>query len=639
MSKVLFEAEDTLILQARDDSPLLRRPPKGFYENDHGGNDDDDGEGSGLKRRTASFGSMLHKMVKTTLSLSQNDLVSLGKSTGGTDHNHSNNTPPPSDTNDYDDLENGLFWDDADQPNTVETTPIEVADVPQDNVSDIDDDKRSIDNDDDDDNATAPPTEEQLAVWRDLQVAFVDDDRDADDPDNDAPVSSAAASREFLTAVQVTKRSGFIGKTAVQSGLDKLSGVYLVDVERPVHDDDDHNANTNTDASSVRSALTDDHSEHRKAAPRPLAPDAAPLAAGDVLWYSGPASHIGDLRKIPGLSLYESDEIARVRAAVHNRRLVQAVVARAGPLVGTTVVEARFRTRYGAAVISVGREGRRVHEHPGRVRLRAGDVLLLEAGPTFSRREAGTDRSFALLREVEDSAPPRLRALAPASAIAVVMLAVFTAGAAPLLVCAATAAMCMVVTGILSQQEVRDAIHWDVYVTIASAFGIGSALTNSGIAADVANLLVGVGRAVDVGAYAGLYGAVYLATTMLSNVVTNNAAAALVFPIAMDAVEKTGADRTIMSYALMLGASASFMSPFGYTTNLLIFGPGGYKTMDFLRFGTPMQIVLWIVSILFLSLESVPWYATWIGSVLVLLLVVLFRSFGSRSSPRKRKKG
>merc|ERR1719162_1044263 len=180
------------------------------------------------------------------------------------------------------------------------------------------------------------------------------------------------------------------------------------------------------------------------------------------------------------------------------------------------------------------------------------------------------------------------------------MLTVYTAGVTSLLVSGLIASILMVGFGILSQQEARDAINWDVYVTIACAFGIGTALTNSGVAGGIADGLVKLGQAINIGD-AGLFGAVYFATFLISNVVTNNAAAALLFPIAMDAAEATGADRQKMSYILMLGASASFMSPFGYTTNLLIYGPGGYKYMDFVVIGTPMQLVLWIVTVFLLA--------------------------------------
>jgi di/tricarboxylate transporter len=247
------------------------------------------------------------------------------------------------------------------------------------------------------------------------------------------------------------------------------------------------------------------------------------------------------------------------------------------------------------------------------VKLQAGDVLVLEAGPSFIAKSAENDRSFALLAEVEDSAPPRLSLLIPALAIAALMLVVYTAGLTSFLVSALVASIFMIFLGILSEQEARHAVNWDIFITAEA----------------MANFLVNVGTAVGIGD-AGLVGAVYFATFLISNVVTNNAATALLFPIAMDAAEKTGTDVILMSYSLMLGASARFMSPFGYTTNLLIYGPGGYKYKYFLAFGSPMQIVLWVLSTASLTVIK-PWYISWIATSAVLALVVFGRMIHSSS--------
>ncbi|EEC45713.1 predicted protein [Phaeodactylum tricornutum CCAP 1055/1] len=409
-------------------------------------------------------------------------------------------------------------------------------------------------------------------------------------------LNSLEKNEEILLGARLTSWSPAVSRTVKRSGLRDTGGIYLVSV--------------------VRAATGHAYQS--------IAPE-EPLQHGDVLWFSGSASSVGDLRKIPGLISYQNDEVEKINEKVHDRRLVQAVIARKGPLVGKTVKEVQFRKRYGAAVIAVHREGKRVHEHPGNVKLQAGDVLLLEAGPSFIAKSGENDRSFALLAEVEDSAPPRLSLLIPALLITAGMLVVFMADWTSLLVSALVASMLMVALGILSEQEARDAVNWEVFITVAAAFGIGTALVNSGVAGGIANFLVDVGTALGIGE-AGLLGAVYFATFLISNVVTNNAAAALLFPVALNAAEQTGTDRVLMSYALMLGASASFMSPFGYTTNLLIYGPGGYKYKDFLLFGTPMQIVLWVASIAFLAIIE-PWYISWIAAAAILGIIIALRLF------------
>ena len=443
-------------------------------------------------------------------------------------------------------------------------------------------------------------------AWRDLAVIKTDD--------------SKSVSREFLTAMEIATQSQFLGKSASQAGLDKLSGVFLVEIERPLSTSTPH---TIFHANSRQ--LVNDLPSIEESLSRTISPEEG-LTSGDILWFAGTATAIGDLRKIPGIKPFEDEQVNKIEGDFHERRLVQAVVAKQGPLVGKTVKDVRFRTKYGAAVIAVQRQGNRVHDHPGRVRLQAGDVLLLEAGPSFVAKNANSDKSFALLNEVKDSAPPRLRLLIPALALTIIALAVYTAGVASLLVCSLIASILMVSLGILTQQEVRDAINWEVYLTIAGAFGIGTALTNSGLAGNIADFLVSIGDAVAIGD-AGLFGAVYFATFLISNVVTNNAAAALIFPIAIDSAEQTGTDVILMSYCVMLGASASFMSPFGYTTNLLIYGPGGYTYADFIRIGTPMQIILWIFSIALLSIEQ--WYIGWTFSIVIFVIILVSRMSSS----------
>jgi di/tricarboxylate transporter len=206
------------------------------------------------------------------------------------------------------------------------------------------------------------------------------------------------------------------------------------------------------------------------------------------------------------------------------------------------------------------------------------------------------------------------------------MIALYTFGVMSLLVAAILADGVMIASGALSQQEARDAIKWDVIVTIAAAFGLSKALQNSGVASFMAEQLVKLGTATNTGEI-GLFVGVYLATFLISNVVTNNAAAALMFPIAAEAAAEANISLLKMSYLLMLGASASFMSPFGYQTNLMVYGPGGYVFKDFLNFGFPMQLVHLVVSVAVIAADEL-WYLLWIVLGGVLLVVSLAKIYG-----------
>lgn len=403
--------------------------------------------------------------------------------------------------------------------------------------------------------------------------------------------------KEFLIAVRIeTTARNFIGKTAVDSGLRSLPGLFLVSIERT-------RASTAASTSAIGEAPADRTT---------VIDPSEPLEANDVMWYAGGAAAIASLRRVPGLAPYSSDQVDKLAVSSHDRRLIQAVVAKTGDLVGKSIRDVKFRTRFNAVVIAVHREGARVHSRIGDVVLHPGDVLLLDAGPDF-RQSARAQGDFALISVLDDSTPPRLRLLIPSLLCALAMIALYTAGVMELFTAAVLAAAVMIGSGTLTQQEARNAIKWDVIVCIAGAFGVSKAMQNSGVAEEVAKKLVSLGRVTGTGEV-GLFGAVYLATFLISNIVTNNAAAALMLPIAASAAESENIALEKMAYLLMLAASASFMSPFGYQTNLMVYGPGGYVFADFMKFGFPMQIVLLVVSLAVLGISD---SARWVPYVVV----------------------
>ena len=478
ISSVVFGPGDFVVLQVNEDSPLLKVPPPDFYKRSTENKD-----ATSLSRQ-GSMASFVNMFTKTISARSTDNLEPMKRPHGSeVDEELAVDTKVNGELearNNESDDENFFIasGDSSDDDDNILDNESIIADA----VSSINE------------------IESVEAAWKDLQVLFSNEDK---------AKGEGGGTREFLTAMQVAPKSKLSKRTATEIGLDKLPGAFLVSIDRPTSNSEHEKkpkvtvitANPGNRASP--GPALDDQSEVNS---RPTVDQIftailtdTPLQDGDVLWFAGSASAVGDLRKIPGLLSYENDEVEKINEKVHDRRLVEAVIARRGPLAGKTVKQARFRTRFGAAVIAVHRDGKRIHDHPGKIRLQAGDVLLLEAGPTFIRGKVDNDRSFALLAEVQDSAPPRLRLLIPALLITVAMLAVYTAKVAPLLVCALVASMLMVCLGILTEQEARNAVNWEVYITIAAAFGIGTALVNSGVAAGVSHFLVHIGEKVGIG--------------------------------------------------------------------------------------------------------------------------------------------
>ena len=277
--------------------------------------------------------------------------------------------------------------------------------------------------------------------------------------------------------------------------------------------------------------------------------------------------------------------------------------------------ETKFRTRFDAAIVAVHRHGARIVAKVGSIELRAGDVLLLDTGPSFVHRFRN-DYNFLLVSEIENSSPPRFDKFYAASACIVLMMVIHMAFKVSLAVSAVVAAAGMVAVGCLTAERARKAVKWDVIVTIACAFGLSNALENSGVAKEFASVLVDLAEATNTGEV-GILCAVYLSTCLMSLIIANNAAALLMYPIAKAAADSSPDISELRAmYALMFAASSSFASPFGYQTNLMIYGPGEYVFKDFLRFGLPMQLWQMVATIGFIVLDESYWlsYLISIGS-------------------------
>ncbi|MCB9738891.1 MAG: SLC13 family permease [Deltaproteobacteria bacterium] len=318
------------------------------------------------------------------------------------------------------------------------------------------------------------------------------------------------------------------------------------------------------------------------------------LRGGDRLVIAGAMATVLAATKAPGLR--KADDSAFSEATLgQERRLLEVVVSERCPLVGARVGNGSFRATYGAAVLALARNGERVAAaREGGWILRAGDTLLVEAGSDFASRHRFHPHFHVVLGAEARAPAPRWQTFAAIGAL-LGMVGLAATGTLDMLSAAALAVIGLLAVGLVDRQVIRDSVDLRVLFAIAAAFGIGGAIEQTGLAATLAHALTAVGNSPF-----GALAAVYLATAVLTELMTNNAAAVMMLPIGLAAASEQGASPMPFAIVVMVAASASFATPMGYQTNLMVYGPGGYHFTDFLRAGVPMGLLvaaltLWLV--------------------------------------------
>jgi di/tricarboxylate transporter len=329
----------------------------------------------------------------------------------------------------------------------------------------------------------------------------------------------------------------------------------------------------------------------------PVPPDCV-LKSNDILTFTGVVSTIVDLEKIQGL-VPIADEGYETHAAKRRERvLCEAVVSKTCPSVGKSIRDADFRARYNAAVVAVHRGGEQLVGKVGDMVLKPGDTLLIQAGPHFMRANRNNSH-FLLVGGIDDSRPLRHEKAIWSLILLVVLITLMVSGVIKIVLAAFLVAGLMVATRCISASHARRSVDWQTLVTIAAAFGIAKALINSGCVDSISALFTSLtGRLGPYGVLAG----VYLMTSLFAAMVGNNAAAALVFPFAVVIAGQTGVNPRPFVMCVAFAASASFISPLSYQTNLMVYGPGGYRFTDFIRVGLPLNILLLICATVLIPL-------------------------------------
>ncbi len=381
-------------------------------------------------------------------------------------------------------------------------------------------------------------------------------------PSRQAALSASDDPRQYTVEMTVAANGPLVGKTIQEGGLRHLPGLFLAEIDRQGH------------------AL-------------PAVGPNEKLQADDRLIFVGIIDSVVDLRKIRGLVPAE-DHVFKLNESQTYRTMIEAVVSDSCPLVGKTIREGRFRSVYSAAVLAVARNGSRIRNQKiGDIVLRAGDTLLLEAGPGFIDQQRNS-RDFYLVSRIEDSAPIRHNRAWIALGTLAAMIVTVAFGWLSMLHAAMLAAGVMIISRCCTGTEARKSVDWQVLLVIGAALGVGSAIESSGAASFIAGKLIGLAG----GHPWFVLLMVYLVTTLFTEVITNNAAAVMVYPIAK--ASAIGMDVSFLPFifVIMIGASASFATPLGYQTNTMVYGVGGYRFGDYIKVGLPMNLLVMTVAVI-----------------------------------------
>jgi di/tricarboxylate transporter len=369
--------------------------------------------------------------------------------------------------------------------------------------------------------------------------------------------SKAVDRKQYFLEARVLADSAHIGRTVAENRFRSLQNLFLAEIIRD------------------RRLIS------------PVGPGEV-IQAGDILVFVGEVRKVRDIERFDRLAIFTEENIGLLK-----KNLREVVLAHTSSLLGKKVRTADFRARFDAAVVAVRRGSKKLSGKIGSIRLEAGDTLLLAVGPDFGKRENLRD-DFFLVSKVSVPRPFSLASSALAAGLFVAAIACGALGLLPLLNSLAILLFAYVAMGFFRFDDLRSNANLDVILLVGSALGISKVMMDSGasglIARGVLHFFHGHGP------FAALAG-IYLLTLLLTQLVTNNAAAALAFPLAYSTALALQASPLPFVMAVAYGASASFLTPHGYQTNLMVYGPGGYRFSDFLKAGLPLVVIHSLVTL------------------------------------------
>lgn len=376
--------------------------------------------------------------------------------------------------------------------------------------------------------------------------------------------------REVLTQFQVEPGSPLVGKTLVESLLKTYPKARVLEVRR-----------------------------RGRALDVPI--DELVIFEKDKLLLVVHGQAFKELRKDPGVSFEGQNDLSLTRVETRELKLLEGILGPRSEMVGRTLKEIGFRRNYGINVLAIHRQGVNLHDSLNQVRLAFGDTLFMEGEPDAFRR-LQEQKDFVSLSEAPGMVIDRGKVWVGLG-ITLAFVAGATSGVLPVPALAMLAALAMILTRCVTGEQAYGAIQWNLVFLIFGMLGLGLAMDQTGAAAQLVSGIMSLCG--DFSPFV-ILAVVYLLSSILTELISNNAVAALLTPIVIGIAEnitwqgETGVDPRPFIVALIFGCSASFATPIGYQTNTYVYGAGGYKFTDFPRVGVPLNLLLWVVASIFI---------------------------------------
>ena len=376
------------------------------------------------------------------------------------------------------------------------------------------------------------------------------------------------SAREFVVEVKIDKEYPNIGKSIEQAKLRHLKGLYLFQIVR--------------DGNEIT----------------PLSPFEI-IHEHDRLFFTGMPDTIFEMVKTPGFHILKDREFDIRNIDSDKHETFEAVISNSSPLIGESVRDSGFRTKYNAVILAIHRNGERIKQKVGDIEFQSNDTLFLLADKSFEDRWYHSSDFSLVSRSIYEYSKPAIKGNFALILTGLMVIAVVSGIIQSMLVAAAVTAGIMVLAKIISYHDARQSIDLNVLLLIISALGISRAVANSGVADVVSGFLINKLAVIGpVGIVAGLF----LITSIYTEIITNNAAVAIVFPFALVTAQNMGIDPHPMMITIAIAASTSFATPIGYQTNLMVYSAGGYRFRDFLKTGVVVNLMVGVITV------SVVWF-------------------------------